>query len=933
MGSADTLNSFTNSGTITMGFIDDYGIMMSSGDGTFVNSGTITVRAADDGAINMGWDGDESFTNSGIIDIGTTGWHSIAMNSGDDAFVNSGTINIENSDRAGITLGSGADSFENSGTIDIGYANYHGISTGSDDDTFANSGTIDIGYANNQGITLCEGDDTFNNSGMITIDAANQHGINMGDGSDSFTNSGTIDIGYAYCTGIKMGYGDEGEETFTNSGTITIGNVGNHGIDFGSGDGDEAFDNSGTITINSTTSNGINMRAGDDTFTNSGTITIGYATNNGIAMSYGDDSFINTGTINIASAPNAVNMEDGDDTFTSSGALNFTGDVDGGSDYDGLDIDTLTLEGDQVLSFDGNFLNFEEFAKDGTGTWALNGDVEVENTATVAAGTLLINGTMGHHTTGPLAVTVDTTGTLGGDGTITGNVTNSGTLAPGNSVGTLTIDGDYTHESGAVFSVEVDSFRADQLDVTGMVTANGGIVDVTPVGLVRDGYTYDIITSGSGLDGDGLDSDVVSVSPVLTFLVGTASEMGPGIIQPVEGPDTVQLTVARTSYADALDDGTANQVSMAGTLQDMLDHPGAMEGELLLLDTCPDKDALGKAIDGLSPEHYAALSGAGIAGANLFRDVLMDRLGSFHGTGVVSRESDSLYASTALTNVPAAGDADGWSIWARGFGGSADQNQVDDKFGYSYDTYGVALGVDRSLSSNLVLGIGAGYEATDLDHDTIDAETDISTVLTSIYGTYTDGRYYVDASLFYAWNDFDSERYVPLVDMLATSEHDGSYYSASIEAGYNMSLGEWMFVPAASLTYGHFEEDSFTESGAGGANLTVADSDVDSLVSKVGFSLGRMMQMGDMKVLPEMSLEWACELKDNDREVAARFAGVPAGESFTVEGVDPERNSALVGFGLTMYVSDCVTTYINYDLELRDDFDAQAVSGGLRFRF
>ena len=552
----------------------------------------------------------------------------------------------------------------------------------------------------------------------------------------------------------------------------------------------------------------------------------------------------------------------------------------------------------------------------------------MEDTATIAAGTLLINGTMG---TGSLDVTVDSAGTLGGNGTIDGNVTNNGTLSPGNSIGTLTIDGDYTHESGAVFSVELDRTRADLLDVTGTVTGNGGTVDVTPVGVVEDGHTYDIITAGNVLAGDGFDSDEVYVSPVLTFWIDTAPETD---------PDTVQLIVERTSYADALGGGTSNQFNIAGALQGVLDDPGNMEDLLLQLDTLPDEDALGEAINGLSPEHYAALSGAIIEGGNLFRGVLLDRLGAFHRGGLASLEPDrsSANASNALTdsgpilaNVPAPRTNSGGGIWIRGFGGFADQNNVDDKAGYNYNTYGAAIGIDGALTDNLIVGIGGGYEATDLDHDTIDAETDISTILASLYGSYVRDRYYIDASFTYGWNDFDSDRYVPLVDKVAKSDHSGNYYSAYIGAGYNIGKeGGWMFVPTASLQYAHFEEDSFTESGADSANLTVAESDVDSWVSKLGFRLGHMTQMGNAKVLPEISLEWAHELGDNDREVSARFL---AGDSFTVTGIDPERNSALFGFALTVYASDSVTMYLNYDLELRSDFDAHAVSAGLRYNF
>ncbi len=54
-----------------------------------------------------------------------------------------------------------------------------------------------------------------------------------------------------------------------------------------------------------------------------------------------------------------------------------------------------------------------------------------------------------------------------------GNVTNSGILAPGNSIGTTTIVGNYTHAAGATYTVEANAAgQSDKLIVTGTATLN-----------------------------------------------------------------------------------------------------------------------------------------------------------------------------------------------------------------------------------------------------------------------------------------------------------------------------------------------------------------------------------------------------------------------------------------------------------------------------
>jgi hypothetical protein len=67
--------------------------------------------------------------------------------------------------------------------------------------------------------------------------------------------------------------------------------------------------------------------------------------------------------------------------------------------------------------------------------------------------------------------------TLSGNGTITGNVQVAGRLAPGNSVGALTIDGDLTLTSTSLSFFEVDmtalEIQADYVEVTGNLTLDG----------------------------------------------------------------------------------------------------------------------------------------------------------------------------------------------------------------------------------------------------------------------------------------------------------------------------------------------------------------------------------------------------------------------------------------------------------------------------
>src|SRR5262249_15634370 len=67
-------------------------------------------------------------------------------------------------------------------------------------------------------------------------------------------------------------------------------------------------------------------------------------------------------------------------------------------------------------------------------------------------------------------------GTLIGNGTVNGNVVNQGILSPGNSPGTIQVNGNFTQAAAGTFAVELNGTAAtqyDQLDVHGTVSLNG----------------------------------------------------------------------------------------------------------------------------------------------------------------------------------------------------------------------------------------------------------------------------------------------------------------------------------------------------------------------------------------------------------------------------------------------------------------------------
>ena len=91
----------------------------------------------------------------------------------------------------------------------------------------------------------------------------------------------------------------------------------------------------------------------------------------------------------------------------------------------------------------------------------------------VGAGTLIVrdNGLVSASD-----LSIGSFGRLTGDGTIVANVTSDGTIAPGNSPGTLHIDGNYTQAAAGKLEIELASAASfDRLDISGAAALNGSL--------------------------------------------------------------------------------------------------------------------------------------------------------------------------------------------------------------------------------------------------------------------------------------------------------------------------------------------------------------------------------------------------------------------------------------------------------------------------
>jgi len=339
--------------------------------------------------------------------------------------------------------------------------------------TTASDGILAAIVLNNATVTL--------GAGAQIIDTANGDSGVRGIGNATVTLSGDYSSITAATQGVQGGNGSTVTLSGDNS-SITAGGDGVRGninltVTVGTntqiiGDNDN----------NSATADGINLRSG--TIISHGLIQTGSGASAGTS---GDHSIESTTFGNNIS----LTLHTGSNLNSPNGADLTRGTV------------TLTLVGNNTE--DEVFLGVEtvEVNADATG-WELTStstfdDVNINTGLFRNNGNLTINN----------ALTVDSGASFGGAGTTIGTVTNNGTIAPGNSIGTQVINGNFVQGAGGTLTIEYGAGTAiDLLDISGTAALDGALT------FTEDAAGVSFDTPLTFLDADGGITGTFSSVPV-----------------------------------------------------------------------------------------------------------------------------------------------------------------------------------------------------------------------------------------------------------------------------------------------------------------------------------------------------------------------------------------------------------------------------------
>ncbi|MBZ9986200.1 autotransporter outer membrane beta-barrel domain-containing protein [Mesorhizobium sp. BH1-1-5] len=631
----------------------------------------------------------------------------------------------------------------------------------------------------------------------------------------------------------------------------------------------------------------IDTPSGTFTKKGSGTLTI---TGTSGGNNYSTATDVAEGTLkadatNIFSAYSAYTVESGAtlslNNFSQAiGSLAGAGTVDNGSAK-------LTTGGNgKSTIFSGTLSGSGGLTKMGSGTFELSGASTLSGTTEVEAGTLLVSGSLGGS-----AVKVDGGATLGGGGTIK-SLDVSGTVAPGNNaIGTLTVNGAASFQSGSTYAVELNSAGlSDLIDASGAATiASGAGLTVTNVGAggLVAGTRYTVLEASS------VSGTFTVNNPQLSaFLSATA----------VSDATHAYVDIDQTkSFGSA--GLTPNQIAAGAGLDSAAGS--ALTSAVLAL---PSDAAAQDAFDQLSGELHASAKGALVQDSHFLQDAVTARLrAAFGDSGTTAALPVMAYGEDGVQPVTA--DTDRFAVWGQGFGswGGADSN--GDAAAFDRSTGGFLMGADGMMGDWRV-GLVGGYSHTSFDVDDRHSSGDSDNYHLGVYGGTNWGSIALRTGAAYSWHRISTSRSVAFqgfADQLS-ADYDAGTAQAFGELAYRTDAGPFAFEPFANLAYVNLHTDGFAETG-GAAAVTSASSTTDATFTTLGVRASTDVTLGGISATARGMFGWRHTYGDVMPTSTFAFAG---GDDFSIAGVPIARDAMLVEVGFDVRLAANMTLGLSY---------------------
>lgn len=539
--------------------------------------------------------------------------------------------------------------------------------------------------------------------------------------------------------------------------------------------------------------------------------------------------------------------------------------------------------------------------------------------------------------------TVSSGTTLSGTGGVIGNLTVSGTLAPGNSPGTMTVSGNVVQNAGSTLQIQIDGSGTgtgagnyDRLVLTGAgstYTADGTSPGVTLETQLRGisgsanndyspplGQGFQIITAPGGI----LGNFTSFVQPTSGLLSGTQ-------LDTVFGATFLSLYATPSSYSNIAAAGVAsnsNRQQIGDILQPIRPTPGIRETNptyKTLFDSLAPQTAssLPVAMDQLAGVGYGQIIGMNFENSKFLADQMASTV-ALHRRGE-GRHLVSGNAGQTLGEAPE-------EFWGMAVGRLSDWK--GDNVGYNtYDVLGgVMAGVQKRVNPQSLAGFSLAYAGSNPSISQNMGSGPMQNLQIMGYGSHAlDDGFYVQGLLGGGGGTISASRNLSMMNTSYTAQIQTANLAGSVLAGWGAETADKVrYETGLGINYLGMRHFGFNDSGNQSAYaLTTQAGNTQSLVPNLNATASIPFKAGQIDWRAHGLVNVGYETAANKITLQSNFLGTP----ITVDSGSIGRTRLNLGLGISGDVGRETKVALDVSNQSAQNWNATAANVSVRVGF
>lgn len=554
----------------------------------------------------------------------------------------------------------------------------------------------------------------------------------------------------------------------------------------------------------------------------------------------------------------------GDDRLTLGRTNAITGTASGGAGYDTLEFNTPGTYAAPTAWNGQGYSEFEAFNVAG-GVVSLTGNISYD-TVSVTGGRLI--GQAGTTITSAKTIVVSHGATFGTAGTVNANIEVRGTLSPGASPGTMTVNGNVLFTNGSNLLLEMAPTGSDRLNISGTMNIQAGAtLDITGILQSTPGGALDLVVAQGGITGGF--TTINKSETVFGFVATRGNRIQ--LVGEFQNDNAFGANVRDSiRYANAVLGGGQMVQAFTNALPSLVETNGASRAA---------------SFAALSPEAFAAADQASVESGLAVVDAMRTQDNGGKGHVGFYGFAQGLYQEGALQGNAGTGAHDLRS-----------------------DSRGLLGGFGWGFSETARVNAFVGTLSTNQTVEGLGASTKLEGMQVGVSASAELGGLALRGLVAYDLSRAKTRRAVP--GGTATSRYDLGGFVADMSAGYQVSLGSARITPRVGLTYVEAGRNHLAEGGSGFA-LEVVKNTGNALFGDA--ALGVSFDLGGVTPWAEAGLRH--QFSGNNGRASASYAAAGAGGLMSALAAERGDTMAHLALGVTAPVSKGVRLNLSYSGE------------------